>query len=299
MYTNNMSCVNPNVFIKLGIDPGGKAILKMYPKRVDFNIRVLQEKYGADNVLLIPCGKCVECIRSYRGQWSSRCYLESLDHADNCFLTLTYADDNEKLNRDHLMDFIKALRNRGHIIRYFGCGEYGDKKSRPHYHLVLFGYKPADLKVFSKSKSGFYLFNSVYISNIWKKGFVTIQEFTPETASYVAGYVDKKIDKNDGFIVMSSKPGLGYNYFIRNITDIYKNDHLLIKGKNYAVPRYFDKVAERINYDLTNIKQKRLEKARIIGTAKAVTHQFENIEESIFYEGKIKERKKKKNARSL
>ena len=116
------------------------------------------------------------CIKNYRLQWSLRCEAEAKLHEKNCFITLTYdlAHNPGVLVKQHLKDFIKKLRNRGFSIRYFGCGEYA---SQPHYHIILFGYMPDDLSLISKSKTGFYLFKSKFIENLWQKGFCTVQEF--------------------------------------------------------------------------------------------------------------------------
>ena len=51
---------------------------------------------------------------------------------------------------------MKRLRKKLHPlkIRFFHCGEYGDKTRRPHYHALIFGYSFPDRKLFKKSKSG-------------------------------------------------------------------------------------------------------------------------------------------------
>ena len=198
-----MSCSNPNVFIDLGKKDNGKRNLKMYPKRPDMTLERLYSLYGRDNVLLVPCGKCEGCIKQYRLQWSLRCEAEAKLHNENCFITLTYDSQHcdGKLHKEHLKEFIKKLRNRGLTIRYFGCGEYA---SQPHYHIILFGYMPNDLSLISKSKTGFYLYKSKFIENLWQKGLCTVQEFDSAVAGYVAGYVDKKIDDKDSFLVMSN-----------------------------------------------------------------------------------------------
>ena len=50
---------------------------------------------------------------------------------------------------------MKKLRGRlsPKRVRYFHCGEYGEKFSRPHYHVCLFGFGFPD-KVFYKEANG-------------------------------------------------------------------------------------------------------------------------------------------------
>ena len=80
----------------------------------------------------IPCGKCIGCRMSQAKQFTDRIFLELQNHKDNCFVTLTYDDDNLPLNirvdkesgvivddegvatlrKEHISEFIKALRNK-------------------------------------------------------------------------------------------------------------------------------------------------------------------------------------------
>ena len=67
-------------------------------------------------------------------------------HEDNCFITLTYDDENipwdGSLNKQHFQAFMKRLRwhNKEKKIRYFHVGEYGEQLSRPHYHALIFNH---------------------------------------------------------------------------------------------------------------------------------------------------------------
>ena len=199
-----MACEHPALAVDLGLKDNGKRWIKFLPQRVDGDYFYYKDKYG-DSLLMLPCGKCSGCVLARRKMWSLRCYAESLYHQENCFITLTYDDEHrpEKASKSDFQWFIKQLRNHGIECRYFGCGEYGGLTGKFHMHIILFGYFPKDVKYFSKSKSGFAQFTSKFLSSIWNKGFLTVSEFTPETAAYTAGYVDKKYKVDDSFILMS------------------------------------------------------------------------------------------------
>lgn len=74
---------------------------------------------------------------------------ESQSHDFSCFVTLTYDDEHMPYGGDlhyrHFQLFLKKLRKRlGRPVRYFMCGEYGDRLGRPHYHAILIGVEVAD-----------------------------------------------------------------------------------------------------------------------------------------------------------
>lgn len=124
--------------------------------------------------------------------------LESYEHQESCFVTLTYSEENCPLNglvskRDAQL-FLKRLRERVEParIRYYLVGEYGDVSGRPHYHAILFGLNPSD-HVMSKCKC--------CICGAWTQGFVYIGEVSIRSVAYVAGYVVK--DLSPGGITIS------------------------------------------------------------------------------------------------
>lgn len=133
---------------------------------------------------LLPCGSCVGCQISRARSWAVRCELELRQHSRASFVTLTYRDDDlpmfETLRRDHLSDFMRSLRKklkRDKVsLRYFGCGEYGERRGRPHYHAILFATE--DVEVIQRS---------------WPHGFATVSQVTPGRIAYTAGYCAKKV----------------------------------------------------------------------------------------------------------
>ena len=147
-----MNCEKPLLAISLCFQDNGKRKIKLLPKRVDFNLRTLRDKYG-DSLITIPCGVCLSCRLNRARDWANRCVLEASLRSENAFVTLTYDDSHlpSSLVKAHLQAFIKKLRNDGHSIRYFGCGERGSLNGRPHYHVILFGYWPSDAVMLSKT----------------------------------------------------------------------------------------------------------------------------------------------------
>ncbi|QCS36655.1 replication initiator protein [Capybara microvirus Cap3_SP_578] len=209
--------------------------------------------------MFLPCGKCSACKLDRSIQWSVRMIHESLCHSQNCFLTLTY-DDNH-LPADRLLCkrdvqlFIKRLRKVLYplSIRYFLCGEYGTKFHRPHYHIVLFGYKPDKLDSDLTVRAGISeIFRSSYFENIWAKGHCYVGTVTQKSCAYVARYCTKKQDENfphKEFILASNRPGIGAYYFDQHYKDFYTDDKVLLETddinkpiRSFKVPRYYDKL---------------------------------------------------------
>lgn len=94
--------------------------------------------------MLCKCGKCDVCRASRYTELVCRLNYEADCHDSlPLFVTLTYRDDflpTEGVVKRDVQLFIKRLRHLFDTkIRYFVVSEYGKKRGRPHYHLLLFG----------------------------------------------------------------------------------------------------------------------------------------------------------------
>ena len=184
----------------------------------------------------IPCGKCLGCAVSRRLDWGVRMYHEAQVNERNCFVTLTYENPPDKINKHDPQTFIKRLRHHSRKpIRYFLCGEYGEKTRRPHYHAVLFG---EDFLGGAYDING-ELYGNPGLDAIWKHGHCSVAEFSLGTAMYTAGYVSKKLQDHDTFNIMSRKPPLGREWFNRYKDNLYRIGHVNINGQEFPVPKVY------------------------------------------------------------
>ena len=98
---------------------------------------VFNRNHGfADLPVTVPCGQCIGCRLERSRQWAIRCTHEASLWEKNCFITLTYNDENlpkdGSLDVTHFQKFMKRLRKKhGAGIRFYHCGEYGDKFGFP------------------------------------------------------------------------------------------------------------------------------------------------------------------------
>lgn len=142
--------------------------------------------------------------------------------SDNVFLTLTY--DNEHLPANgslvprDLTLFLKRLRKAyaPDKFRYFAVGEYGDKTQRPHYHLAVFNFPSCAYQITRPKPSCCKVCDLVRKS--WGKGNVLLGSLEQASASYVCGYILKKMTAKDDtrlcgrhpeFTRMSLRPAIG------------------------------------------------------------------------------------------
>ena len=213
---------------------------------------------------------------------------EASMHDSNAFITLTYADEHlpygGTLVKPHFQKFMKRLRERiaPTKIRFFMCGEYGDKLMRPHYHALIFGHDFGDKRIY-KSDRGVDLFTSDLLEDTWGKGHATTGEVTWESAAYCARYALKKrtgkeadehyerivestgevIQIEPEYITMSLRPAIGRGWFDSYQADLYPSDFVSHKGKKYRVPAYYDKLLEAEQPDeLQRLKRLRQENAQ-------------------------------------
>lgn len=191
-------------------------------------------------------------------------------HRDKCFVTLTYDDAHlpagRSLDKTHWQKFIRALRKATNAkIRYFACGEYGDKDQRPHYHALLFGIDFPDKKFHSRNGRGETIYKSKRLEEIWGKGFCTIGAVTFESAAYTARYVLKKVNGENAskhyetldlatgelferqreFILASLKPGIGGKWYERFKSDVYPSDFHVLRGKRMRPAKFYDRQLEK------------------------------------------------------
>uniref|UniRef100_A0AAU8B5F6 Replication initiator protein n=1 Tax=Dulem virus 207 TaxID=3145684 RepID=A0AAU8B5F6_9VIRU len=132
-------------------------------------------------------------------------------------------------------------------IRYINCGEYGPKTKRPHYHAVIFNFKPNDLRRYSRDRRGYWIYTSNKLNKIWKKGYVIVGNAETETVAYVARYCTKKFKRSEEeqqkmkrkkqteFIGASSLGFIGYYYWIKFKEKIKEAKGILMKMKDKVV----------------------------------------------------------------
>lgn len=246
---------------------------------------ILFHDKGEGRPIELPCGQCIGCRLERSRQWAMRMVHEASLHDDNCFITLTYNPENLPpdgglIKRD-FKNFMKRLRKQySHKrIKFYHCGEYGDKNNRPHYHAILFGHNFDDWVYLFDSPGGEHIYTSPKLEKIWQYGFVTIGTVTFESAGYVARYCMKKINGKQAdkineetglkhyerinsftgevievlpeYATMSRGGrygrGIAHDWISRYSRDVYPKDFTTIRGARMRPSRYYDKYIEEID----------------------------------------------------
>lgn len=181
---------------------------------------------------------------------------------------------------------------RDHVsIRYFACGEYGSRTHRPHYHIIIFGWKPSDAKLL-KIYKGRPVYTSDQIKSCWTQavngrkqslGFSSFSDVSPFVAKYVARYVTKKMTRLDcstwnkckipEFNLQSVRNGgigapwfdkFGHHQMARGFVDYRAGDRIL----KAAIPPYYWHRLRKTNQSLyIRLRDVRMEFARDHRTA--------------------------------
>lgn len=206
-----------------------------------------------------PCGKCLACRIAKSREWSLRLMDELGYWTKSVFITLTYDDEHipsdHSLHKDELQRFFKRLRkNYGEKIKYFACGEYGEKVrmffdingsgealGRPHYHAIVFGL-------------GNDTFSKECVKKSWKncdwnmfQDKKVFGQVTFDSCRYVSDYIFKKYnaEKAQSVYGLRTPPfkigsnGLGLNFVLNNSDNLSKNGFTSFRGVKVTLPRYY------------------------------------------------------------
>lgn len=244
-------------------------------------VMVARKGDRGDRHLTLACGQCQGCRLERSRVWAVRCMHEAMFHERTCFLTLTYEDSNlprlGSLQKEDFQTFVKTIRDRERYqarkdgrepqkLRYFHCGEYGDKYGRPHYHAAIYGFDWAESRKLAAVDRGYQYFESEEVQSAWSKGKHRISDLTFKSAAYVARYIMKKVngtlaedhyaasytvDKSTGevkvdellepeYTTMSRRPGIGKKYFDKYKHEIYRDDFIVMNGKKFRPPKFYD-----------------------------------------------------------
>lgn len=244
--------------------------------------------------MMVGCGDCIGCRLEYSRQWAVRGVHEASLHEENCFITLTFDDDhlpfNQSLDVVVFQKFMKRLRKAVGPVRFFHCGEYGERFRRPHYHAILFGFDFPD-KVLYTIRNSNRIFTSALLSRLWPFGFATVGAVTFESIAYVARYVVKKVngahatvrdvtglshyeklDASTGevfslkpeYVTMSRNPGIGAGWFGKFQSDVFPHDYVVVRGRKMKPPKYYKRQFELVAPDESFLlTRKRMELAKL------------------------------------
>jgi hypothetical protein len=221
----------------------------------------------------VPCGKCPPCLKRRTSGWSFRLMREG-DVSDTAlFVTLTYDTEYvpitengyKNLSKHDVQKFFKRLRKiEQNKLKYFAVGEYGSKRMRPHYHIILYNA------------------NANNVHRAWALdgkmlGQIYIGSVSGASIGYTLKYMQKEskvpIHKNDDrqkeFQLMSK--GLGKSYLTDRMIKWHKSDLEkrmyvpIIDGRKIPMPRYYkDKIYKeseknRIARYIAKISEEQLE----------------------------------------
>lgn len=222
-------------------------------------------------------------------------------HENNSFITLTYDDKNLKSAKLIYQDFqlfMKRLRDKNYrdfLSTYglqnwkslskeqrkkkyneikIGCfvtGEYGDKHKRPHWHAILFNWRPNDCIPKRTNELGDKCYTSNTLTTLWNKGLAELGEVTFRSAGYVARYASKKLihgrDQDHDYQPISKKSNhqaIGKTFLEKYWKDIFSYGEVILEdGKKCAIPRYYEKWLLKTHPEIwkhyvTNTKQNKI-----------------------------------------
>lgn len=216
-----------------------------------------------DNGSQVACRNCWQCKAVRIDDLVGRCIAESKTATAAHAVTLTYGRkfdaesttygeaEHERaavLTYSDVQKFFKLLRFNGFPLRYFVAGEYGSRKGRAHWHVIIFWQGAVPTLPEMKKRT---LWMRTPEAAWWPHGAVFFDN--PEYAAfrYNMKYVLKDIDSEFGqtHYSFSKKPPLGADYFARKAERIAEQG-LALNNLEYGFPEAVRRNGQRVVFRL-------------------------------------------------
>lgn len=192
------------------------------------------------NQVEVACRSCWQCRSNRVNDLIGRCIAEQSVSAKALAVTLTYSGDTPQsavLRYSDVQKFLKYLRagdwkqNNGYDVRYICAGEYGSRKGRAHWHIILFFQGKVPDLAFDRRIEWKY----------WPHGFVYAQNPDYGGFKYVLKYAlkDTHIGGSVKTLSMSKRPPLGHSFFM-DLADTIAEKGLAMWSPDY----YFSDVVD-------------------------------------------------------
>lgn len=223
--------------------------------KISSKLRAAYIHNAESGVINVPCGKCIECRRTYIDGWAFR--LENELKASTTkkahFLTLTYNDvelynpENKlitengefNINYNHHRLYMQRLRRclPDSQIKYFTAGEYGEKSDRPHFHSIIFN---ADEQAILNS----WIYGNVHFGSVSEDSIRYCLKYALKRVARVkkSDYIEKNQFRNPEKSLISKGLGIEYTtkpqikrYYADDIQRAVKREN----GKIQSLPRYY------------------------------------------------------------
>lgn len=206
---------------------------------------------------LLRCGKCLACRRYRCRDWEARVLCEHELLKRGCyFVTLTYDEEHlpegRNLNPRHLSLYVKRLRKvtglNSRDMKIISVGEYGSRRGRPHYHLLLIGL-PIDsgneekiCQCWKQSAGQSYVHVSAVRSSRAAVRYTICYMLKHESwYSVRSGETKSDFEARTGLVAPFQRfsNGMGSEYCVENKDRLIELGFLQFGREKFCIPRYF------------------------------------------------------------
>ena len=185
----------------------------------------------------VACHECWQCREQAINDWVGRNIAESKTAIACHAVTLTYGRsrsgdaDHERANvltYSDVQKYLKLLRRHGYPVRYFVTGEFGSKKGRAHWHIMLYWLERVPENI---------VLDQNFMERHWPHGWSFWTKPSHNAIRYNCKYIQKDMGdaERQGHLAMSKKPPLGTAYFER-LAEKYVAQGLSPQSLEYTFP---------------------------------------------------------------